>query len=264
MASHVIEHTTDIIRFINDCSELLDDDGKLLLLVPDKRYCFDLYRPLTTAGAAIDAHLSGRSAHRGAVFDHYTYFTLRSGAMAWGANDKGDIEHIHSPEQCLTALNDSIKSVEYVDAHEWVFTPKNFEMVIHDLNTSGMIKLNVEKQHDSLGYEFFSILSKNVTTKITSRSDYLRDIRREELTVSLQGTSTLDILGMLAETHPELKLISLVDEVTIGATENQALTSDNNNRHYHINNVHKRSFWQMIAPIRKTKTFLTKILGKST
>src|SRR5260221_13919648 len=41
IASHVIEHTTDLIGFLNDCDSLLKKDGILSLAVPDKRFCFD-------------------------------------------------------------------------------------------------------------------------------------------------------------------------------------------------------------------------------
>src|SRR6185437_1662157 len=40
IASHVIEHTPDLIGFLNDCDSILKDDGILSLAVPDKRFCF--------------------------------------------------------------------------------------------------------------------------------------------------------------------------------------------------------------------------------
>ncbi len=38
IGSHVLEHTTDLIGFLNDCDSLLKKDGVLSLAVPDKRY----------------------------------------------------------------------------------------------------------------------------------------------------------------------------------------------------------------------------------
>ncbi len=37
VASHVIEHTVDLIGFLQDCSSLLTMSGVLALVVPDKR-----------------------------------------------------------------------------------------------------------------------------------------------------------------------------------------------------------------------------------
>jgi len=51
IGSHVLEHTTDLIGFLNDCDSLLKKDGVLSLAVPDKRYCFDRFRPLSGIGA---------------------------------------------------------------------------------------------------------------------------------------------------------------------------------------------------------------------
>src|SRR5512133_1118151 len=55
IASHVLERTTDLIGFLNDCDSLLKKAGVLSLAVPDKRYCFDHFRPITGNGRVIDA-----------------------------------------------------------------------------------------------------------------------------------------------------------------------------------------------------------------
>lgn len=41
IASHVIEHTVDLISFFNDCSDIIKTNGILSLAIPDKRYEFD-------------------------------------------------------------------------------------------------------------------------------------------------------------------------------------------------------------------------------
>ena len=46
IASHVIEHLPDPIRFLRDCEALLEPGGVLSLAIPDKRVCFDHYAPL--------------------------------------------------------------------------------------------------------------------------------------------------------------------------------------------------------------------------
>src|SRR6266850_1470518 len=56
IASHVIEHAPDFIGFLIDCDEILKHDGVISLIVPDKRYCFDHYRPVTGISKIIDSH----------------------------------------------------------------------------------------------------------------------------------------------------------------------------------------------------------------
>ena len=48
IASHVVEHTQDLVGFLRDCSEILEADGILSLAVPDKRFCFDRTVPPCT------------------------------------------------------------------------------------------------------------------------------------------------------------------------------------------------------------------------
>ena len=70
VASHVIEHTPDLLGFLKSCETLLAPDGVLLLAIPDKRHCFDVFQPLTTTGSVLQAHLDGRIRPTpGAIFD---------------------------------------------------------------------------------------------------------------------------------------------------------------------------------------------------
>lgn len=61
IASHVIEHQPDLIGFLKDCSALLRANGKLALAVPDKRFCFDVFRPVSSTGALLQAHHEKRT-----------------------------------------------------------------------------------------------------------------------------------------------------------------------------------------------------------
>jgi 2-polyprenyl-3-methyl-5-hydroxy-6-metoxy-1,4-benzoquinol methylase len=63
VACHVIEHTIDLLGFLNDCSALLKHDSNLVLAVPDKRFSFDCLRPVTTTGQILQANHDKRSNH---------------------------------------------------------------------------------------------------------------------------------------------------------------------------------------------------------
>jgi len=60
MASHVIEHIPDLIGFLSSAEVLCRPGAKMILAVPDKRVCFDFFRPLSTTGDAL--LLIGKSA----------------------------------------------------------------------------------------------------------------------------------------------------------------------------------------------------------
>ena len=55
IASHVIEHTPDLISFLAECERLLKPTGMLSLAIPDKRYCFDYFHGTTSTGEFLDA-----------------------------------------------------------------------------------------------------------------------------------------------------------------------------------------------------------------
>lgn len=50
IASHVVEHLPNLISFFQDCEKILKPDGVLSIVLPDKRYCFDHLRTLTSTG----------------------------------------------------------------------------------------------------------------------------------------------------------------------------------------------------------------------
>ena len=85
VASHVIEHTPDMLGFLKSCETLLASDGVLLLAVPDKRHCFDVLQPLSSTGAVLQAHLDRRTRPTpGAVFDEVASNAVRGGAIGVG------------------------------------------------------------------------------------------------------------------------------------------------------------------------------------
>lgn len=63
VASHVIEHTPDLISFLEQCEIMLKPGGLLCLAVPDHRYCFDVFRSVSTPGSVIQAFLEKRTRH---------------------------------------------------------------------------------------------------------------------------------------------------------------------------------------------------------
>ncbi|MEM6433939.1 MAG: methyltransferase domain-containing protein [Cyanobacteria bacterium P01_D01_bin.115] len=86
IASHVIEHAPDLISFINSCDEVLKADGVLSLVIPDKRYCFDHYRPITGLAKIIDNHLQKSINHTpGTIAEYFLNVVSQSGQIAWNA-----------------------------------------------------------------------------------------------------------------------------------------------------------------------------------
>ena len=136
IASHVIEHTTDLIAFLDSAVVLLKPDGIVVLAVPDKRYCFDYFQPLTTTGQLLAAHSDRRSRHTQRVaFDHVAYAVQNGGAGAWGQHSAREFQFSHSSRRRKSFSTPSETREDYVDLHAWHFTPASFELLL--LNSPG-------------------------------------------------------------------------------------------------------------------------------
>lgn len=55
-SSHMIEHTTDLVKHLRDIETILTERGEYYIIIPDKRYCFDYFKAETTLGDVLEAY----------------------------------------------------------------------------------------------------------------------------------------------------------------------------------------------------------------
>jgi predicted SAM-dependent methyltransferase len=188
IASHVIEHTPDLIGFLNDCDTILKDDGVISLAVPDKRYCFDHYRPITGISQIIDSHFQKTIIHTpGTVAEYYLNVVSKAGNIAWDSNATGRYNFVHSLEDALQGMKSALNENAYLDVHAWCFVPHSFRLIIHDLFCLGLIPFQEVDFFQTEGCEFYVTLGRNGQGINRSRLEIL-DIIESEIRdkVSLQ------------------------------------------------------------------------------
>ncbi len=164
IASHVIEHTPDLVGFLIECQALLSETGRLILVVPDKRYCFDHFQSLSSTGDALDAHQLVRTRPSpGRVFDHHANAVSkgRRGVLAWHRHAPGPLRLIHDMAQARGAWRHAQGGDEYIDVHNWHFTPQSFRLVIDDLRELGLLELGVIEGPTGAGGEFCVCLQRS-------------------------------------------------------------------------------------------------------
>ena len=184
VASHVIEHTTDLVGFLKDCEALLEDGGVIALAVPDKRFCFDALRPLASTGQVLQAHLEGRVRHTpGQLFDEVAYNVLRGDALAWGADAPGELRFFRALDDARQLFEQSQRSDAYHDIHAWQFTPSSFRLMVNDLHAIGAIGLREQRFVDGLGTEFMISLSRQGTGPDVDRLTLARRLVLEQQAV---------------------------------------------------------------------------------
>jgi hypothetical protein len=175
----VLEHITDLIGFLNDCDSLLKKDGVLSLAVPDKRYCFDRFRPLSGIGRVIDAARNPQKIHwAGIAAEYFLTVVSKGGRIAWDAKEKGEFEFVHSLEQAKQAIRDVGEPGSYLDVHERCFTPTSFRLMRRDLFELGFIQLKELAFHPSRGSEFYIALSRADVLPPGTRLHLLQEVLR--------------------------------------------------------------------------------------
>ena len=206
IASHVIEHTTDFIGFLDAAETLLGPNGIVILAIPDKRYCFDYFRPLTTTGEVLSANEARRSRHtRRIVFDHHAYVVKNSGNGAWGQDPVGTMEFFHTLDEASQAFSELSESPSepYVDMHAWQFTPASFELLMLELAFLGKTDWQIERVTPATGCEFYAWLRRGGKAAAATLSQPELDARRLGL-LKLSLLQIREQIDFMVAGHPSV------------------------------------------------------------
>lgn len=185
IASHVIEHIPDLLTFLMDCEALLKENGKISLVIPDKRYCFDHFRPLTTTGQILDAwHFKYARPTPGQIFDQHANSVNLNNQFAWAIDSIGELQlgptgPFGYKDNPKNLFNNAINSNVYIDVHCWCFNLASFGLILSDLKNLGLCGLEIVSEIDSIGCEFYITLAKSQykkNTQLLSRFELLKRI----------------------------------------------------------------------------------------
>lgn len=158
LASHVLEHTISLIDFLNDCARLLAPGGVVTLVVPDHRYCFDRFRERSSIARVIDTALAPPPVHTvGTLTDFALNAVKHRGTTSWAPGHQGTYAFVHD----LPAVKGNAAraaETDYVDVHNWVFSPNHLRLMLHDLQSLDYIPLREVAFQDTIGHEFFLTL----------------------------------------------------------------------------------------------------------
>lgn len=126
IASHVIEHLPDVLGWLKEVKEVLDDKGILSLAIPDKRYTFDYKRDLSTPGMLIEAYLcEKRRPGPREIFDNLLLAGKVDVVEAWNRKIK-NVQPWATIQYAFEMAKDSVQTNRYQDVHVNVFTPASF------------------------------------------------------------------------------------------------------------------------------------------
>ena len=143
IASHVIEHLPDLLCFFQEAALLIKEGGSVGFAVPDKRFCFDFFKPITTTGDVISAHDIPRAQHSGrTAFNDTAYSVQQLGRNGWGKVALDHLTPMFNIGRALAVMRRAEQAQPgsiYHDFHTWYFTPASFELLILELGHLGLI-----------------------------------------------------------------------------------------------------------------------------
>lgn len=159
--SHVIEHMPDIIAFMRDVVNILKTDGKLVLVYPDARYCFDHFRNGTTFVDAYDVYKT-KTMNARAVFD-FTYNVLHENdpTFFWNSTKIVDVLPKNTFSSARKSYDKSLINELPDDVHFWPFSDYQFVKFLYDMDRAGLLDFEISDFHETQPntQEFMIVLS---------------------------------------------------------------------------------------------------------
>ena len=180
VSSHNFEHLSNPIKFLQGCEKVLKTGGVLSMAVPDRRACFDYFRPNTQIGDWLDAYVANRDRPTPRqVFDHRSKTALQRqgkeqvGAFSLGVRPEsvelfGDLGDLYQ-QFYLQPFGD-----DYQDAHCTVMTPNSLELLLIEARQLGLFNCVIEQIGNLRGCEFYVRLRFGVPVEKLTSEQFLR------------------------------------------------------------------------------------------
>lgn len=156
------------------------------MVLPDKRFCFDYFRPLSTTGDFLRAFIEGaRQPSPWQIFEQKSLgaaFWVNQSQFVFGRKMSDDPAAVHPTGNLEFEFSELMRrltsdSEHYEDTHCWTFTPSSFELILNDINQVCLTKLKVDEIKSFEEGEFVAHLRK--TENILSSEEFIN--RRKKL-----------------------------------------------------------------------------------
>jgi hypothetical protein len=159
-AAHVIEHAPNMIDWLKSVGSKLKEGGILFLVIPDKRYTFDYYRPESTLGKILEDHFQQKHNPGFAeVFDGHYYSRNVNVFEIWQNFCQGEF-NAYSTIGALDVAKTA--DIQYIDVHCNIFSNQSFSFIVKILCEERWVPFSVEEIGivEQFGSDFHCILKK--------------------------------------------------------------------------------------------------------
>lgn len=171
-SSHVFEHLPNPIKHLKIVERILDERGIYVLIVPDKRACFDVFRHPTDIGEWVSSYHQNTekplfsqhfNSHSRAVFDSVGGIHKQHSHSVYSQRTQQSDFSFPIQQVLEDSLRDAAKQLAssfYGDCHCSVFTPPSLHLLLVETNLLGLTSFWPIQRSGVLGEEFVIILQK--------------------------------------------------------------------------------------------------------
>lgn len=200
VASHVIEHVPDPIRWLSHLAGVLRPGGVVSLAVPDMRFTFDANRRLSEFSDVLDAYLRQAVVPSCAqLFDYHTKAVAVDAIAMWdGSGDvRGQVRPGDLEREAFDACVALSGGGSYIDVHCHTFTPQSFVDLFAKLSDFGLVDFSIAELVPTRrgAWEFYVRLSR-------LDPQWSDPLRREAIAVGLDLARTAATSAPTPAVHP--------------------------------------------------------------
>jgi hypothetical protein len=165
LSCHSIEHQIDFVEHLRGVQNLLLPNGYYVIILPDKRYCFDHFLKETTIADIINSHVNKSKFHSiKSVIEHRALTCHNDSHRHWNNDNGNNYIDKNNVENAVNEYNNSINNNVYLDVHSLQFTPSSFKNNIDLLYSMKYIDLQVCQIYPTIknSCEFYVVLKKSM------------------------------------------------------------------------------------------------------